>query len=67
MAMVLSPVVRRMLNDSGIDPATIAGTGLNGRITRDDVQKAIELRGLAPRAPQSAAPAPAEQKPEEKK
>ena len=43
--MVLSPVVRRLIAESGIDPATITGTGLGGRITRSDVEQAIRARG----------------------
>lgn len=39
--LVLSPVVRRLLNQSGLDPTTVTGTGLGGRITRDDVERAI--------------------------
>lgn len=39
----LSPSVRRALQQHGIDPARIAGTGRDGRITREDVDKAVEL------------------------
>ena len=38
---VLSPVVRRLLNEHGIDPAAVRGTGLGGRITRGDVEAVI--------------------------
>ena len=34
---VLSPVVRKLMNENGIDPSQVTGTGLGGRITRDDV------------------------------
>ncbi len=44
---VLSPVVRRLLTDHGLDPGSIPGTGLGGRITRADVEAVIE-RGAAP-------------------
>jgi pyruvate dehydrogenase E2 component (dihydrolipoamide acetyltransferase) len=56
--LVLSPVVRRLIADNGLDPASIAGTGLGGRITRADVEKAIqEGRGGVPtRAPATIAP-----------
>ena len=62
--MVLSPVVRRLIAESGIDPATIEGTGLGGRITRSDVEQAIRARGAASDdaadgAPAAAAPAEA--------
>ena len=44
-ARVLSPVVRRLLADHAIDPSTIRGTGLEGRITRADVEALIERGG----------------------
>ena len=57
--MVLSPVVRRLIAESGIDPTTIEGTGLGGRITRSDVEQAIRARGAATAAAAAAAPADA--------
>lgn len=39
----LSPSVRRALLQHDIDPARIRGTGRNGRITREDVDKAVEV------------------------
>jgi len=62
--LVLSPVVRKLLGEHGIDPASVTGTGLGGRITRDDVE-AVIAGGAAPagRAPAPVptfeAPAPA--------
>jgi 2-oxoglutarate dehydrogenase E2 component (dihydrolipoamide succinyltransferase) len=56
---LLSPIVRRLINDYGIDANRIQGTGPGGRITRSDVEKAIES-GEA-RSADGAAPAPAEQ------
>ncbi|MET0045001.1 MAG: biotin/lipoyl-containing protein, partial [Candidatus Thiodiazotropha sp. 6PLUC3] len=38
---VLSPAVRRLVNESGIDPNTIKGSGKNGRIVKADVEAAI--------------------------
>lgn len=38
-----SPSVRRALQQHGIDPARIQGTGRDGRITREDVDRAVEL------------------------
>jgi 2-oxoglutarate dehydrogenase E2 component (dihydrolipoamide succinyltransferase) len=43
--MRLSPLVKRMLRDHAIDPATLVGTGPGGRITADDVQAAIDGGG----------------------
>jgi 2-oxoglutarate dehydrogenase E2 component (dihydrolipoamide succinyltransferase) len=38
----LSPSVRRACQQHGIDPARITGTGRGGRITREDVERALE-------------------------
>ena len=35
-----SPAVRKLLDETGIDPTTIAGTGKDGRITKGDVLQA---------------------------
>jgi 2-oxoglutarate dehydrogenase E2 component (dihydrolipoamide succinyltransferase) len=57
---VLSPVVRKLMNENGIDPSQITGTGLGNRITRDDVEAVIAGRsGTQTAAPAPAAPAPA--------
>ncbi|MEJ2452607.1 MAG: 2-oxoglutarate dehydrogenase complex dihydrolipoyllysine-residue succinyltransferase [Candidatus Thiodiazotropha sp.] len=40
----LSPSVRRLINETGIDPATIQGSGKNGRILKADVEAALEAR-----------------------
>jgi pyruvate dehydrogenase E2 component (dihydrolipoamide acetyltransferase) len=37
---VTSPLVRRMITERGLDPATITGTGEDGRVTRRDVEAA---------------------------
>jgi 2-oxoglutarate dehydrogenase E2 component (dihydrolipoamide succinyltransferase) len=56
---LLSPVVRRLVNEHGLDPATITGTGAGGRITRDDVVNHIERTAAPAAAPVAPAPAPA--------
>jgi pyruvate dehydrogenase E2 component (dihydrolipoamide acetyltransferase) len=68
---LLSPVVRRLINDNALDPDAITGTGPGGRITRDDVLDHIDAGAgtraaaapaaatPAPEAPAPAAPAPA--------
>lgn len=33
----VSPVVRRLAREHGVDPADVAGTGAGGRVTKDDV------------------------------
>jgi 2-oxoglutarate dehydrogenase E2 component (dihydrolipoamide succinyltransferase) len=56
---LLSPVVRRLVNEHGLDPSQITGTGAGGRITREDVQDHIERTGAKPVAAAPAAAAPA--------
>ena len=58
--MVLSPAVRRVVDEKGLDPAKISGTGKDGRITKEDALKANSnvTPIKAPSAP-AAAPAPA--------
>ena len=53
---LLSPVVRRLVNEYGLDPGAITGTGTGGRITREDVLAQIERGGATPAAPTQAAP-----------
>jgi len=48
----LSPVVRRLLAENGVDAADIRGTGRDGRVTREDVLQYLDQR------PQVATPAP---------
>ena len=60
---LLSPLVRRLSEDHGLDAGALTGTGIGGRITRGDVEAVIDLqRGSAPAtrpAPAAAAPAAA--------
>ncbi len=39
--VVMSPVVRRILSDGGVEPATIRGSGPGGAITRRDAERAV--------------------------
>ena len=55
---VLSPAVRRAVLEHGIDPASIKGTGKDGRITKEDVLAAAAAKSAAP-TPAVSAPAPA--------
>ena len=54
----LSPSVRRAVLEHGLDPATIKGTGKDGRITKEDVAAAAANKSSAP-APAASAPAAA--------
>ncbi len=57
---LLSPVVRRLVAENNIDVDLLTGTGVGGRITRSDVEKAIAAgRGSAPAPAATPAPAPA--------
>jgi 2-oxoisovalerate dehydrogenase E2 component (dihydrolipoyl transacylase) len=55
----LSPAVRKLAAEHGIDAASLRGSGMGGRVTRDDVLAAVESRppAAAPAA-RPAAPAP---------
>ena len=59
----MSPVVRRLLNEYGLDAGEVEGSGEGGRITRNDVLDAASSRqGATPTSavpPQSAPTAPA--------
>ncbi|GAB3262937.1 2-oxoglutarate dehydrogenase complex dihydrolipoyllysine-residue succinyltransferase [Larkinella harenae] len=58
-----SPVAAKILAEKGIDPKDINGTGIGGRITKDDAVKAEKTapapQPAAPSKPAAAAPAPA--------
>ncbi len=57
--LVLSPVVRRLIAENGLDPSQISGTGKGGRITRSDVEAHIaQSRAAGPPAPAATASAP---------
>ncbi|HEV2361594.1 MAG TPA: biotin/lipoyl-containing protein, partial [Acidimicrobiales bacterium] len=55
---VLSPVVRKLIDEHSIDPTLVPGTGAGGRITRGDVLAFIDTRavGGATTAPAVATP-----------
>jgi pyruvate dehydrogenase E2 component (dihydrolipoamide acetyltransferase) len=56
---LLSPVVRRLVKQNGLNPDSIPGTGPGGRITRDDVLDHIDAAAADAAASAPAAPAPA--------
>jgi pyruvate dehydrogenase E2 component (dihydrolipoamide acetyltransferase) len=53
-----SPLVRRIARDHNVDIAQIQGTGLSGRVTKQDILGYIESSRGAPAAPGVAARAP---------
>ncbi len=66
----MAPAVRRLIGDYNLDPKSITGTGLDGRLTKGDVLAAIEAGtaktvGTAiPVAPAAGAAAPLERREE---
>ncbi len=54
-AAPLAPSVQRIVTETGLNPATVAGSGKDGRITKGDALAALESRAAAP--PPVAAPA----------
>jgi 2-oxoglutarate dehydrogenase E2 component (dihydrolipoamide succinyltransferase) len=65
--MPVAPSVRRLSTESGVDPAAVAGSGKDGRVTKGDMMAAIERAASAPTpvvAPAAAvqvrAPSPAD-------
>ena len=55
----LSPAARRVVEEHGLDPAQITGTGKDGRLTKEDALKAASGAQAAPASPApSAAAAP---------
>ena len=47
----ISPVVARLAAENGIDLASVSGTGFGGRITRNDILKAVRGRASKPASP----------------
>ena len=55
---ILSPLVRKLAEEHGIDLKQVPGTGTGGRITKKDVLAYVESGAAAAPAAQPAAPAP---------
>ena len=62
----VTPLVRRLASEHGIDLATVTGTGVGGRIRKQDVLAAVDARtpaatpaAVAPAATPTASPSPA--------
>ncbi|MCL1037672.1 2-oxoglutarate dehydrogenase complex dihydrolipoyllysine-residue succinyltransferase [Shewanella corallii] len=52
----LSPSVRRLIAEHGVDASQIKGTGVGGRITKEDVESFVKNKGAAPAAAPAVAP-----------
>jgi 2-oxoglutarate dehydrogenase E2 component (dihydrolipoamide succinyltransferase) len=60
-AVVQSPAVRRISEETGVDPAGVSGTGKAGRVTKGDILSAAQAPAKpAAAAQQKPAPAPGE-------
>lgn len=56
----LSPAVKKLVGESGVNPSAISGSGKDGRLTKGDVLDHLEKQKAAPAAiPAAARPAPA--------
>jgi pyruvate dehydrogenase E2 component (dihydrolipoamide acetyltransferase) len=55
----VSPIVRRLARERGIDPQGIEGTGPGGRVTRRDLERASAADATAAVSPPAASIAPA--------
>ena len=53
----VTPIVRKLANDLGVNLANVRGTGIGGRIRKEDVQAASPQSAPAQSAPSVAAPA----------
>jgi len=53
----LSPAVRRVVEETGVDPSAVTGSGRDGRLTKSDVMTAASTRKVAAPSPAVAAPA----------
>ena len=65
--IAMGPAARRIVAEHGLDPAAIAGTGRDGRITKADALRHLEhaaADGAATPSPASATPARATARPE---
>ena len=54
-----SPLVRKIARDHGVSLSQISGTGLGGRITKQDIMAFIDRQSSAPVTPSAPVPQPA--------
>ena len=61
-AVYVTPLVRKLAKQEGIDLSTVKGTGVGGRIRKQDVQAAIEKKKSASASEKPAQSTPASEK-----
>ena len=54
-----SPLVRRIAAENGVELATVPGTGIQGRVTKDDILAFVAKGKISPAAAPTPAPRPA--------
>ena len=59
-SQILSPLVRKLAQEHGIDLSTVTGTGTGGRITKADVMAVVASGGAGTGAPSPATPVTAQ-------
>ncbi|MDQ3940955.1 MAG: 2-oxo acid dehydrogenase subunit E2 [Actinomycetota bacterium] len=64
---IISPLVRRLADEHGVDLGEIEGTGTGGRIRKQDVLRFVEERKARPAARPAASAEPAPERAPEKK
>ena len=60
----VTPIVRKLAREFGVDLATVSGSGVGGRVRREDVEAAAAAARAAAAAPAPVAPAAPAAKPE---
>jgi 2-oxoglutarate dehydrogenase E2 component (dihydrolipoamide succinyltransferase) len=60
---IISPLVRRLADEHGVELSEISGTGTGGRIRKQDVLRFVEERKARPAAAAEPAPEPAAARP----
>lgn len=53
-----SPAVRRLAEETKVDPAAVAGSGKGGRVTKGDMLAAAEPKAASPSVPAASVPMP---------
>ncbi len=60
----MSPAARKLAEEKGVDPARVEGTGKDGRIIKEDVERALEKPADQPAGDRGEEPEPAREAPQ---